>query len=113
VAAKVSTLLALVIRAKVLANSVVNVIMAPSLASGLDTKYKIKIDNVGRRDERIVLIALATETKDDSLYFQSPLSSSGFCLDEPSILCCRGVGLPLFDAQSCCETKVSTYLPST
>jgi len=84
VAANVSTLLALVMSASVVENSVVNVMIAHSLTSGFVTKYKMKIEIVGRRDPRMVLIALATETKDSSLYSHSPFSLSpeiGFYLE--------------------------------
>jgi hypothetical protein len=85
VAATVSTLFALVKIANVAANNAVNVVITPSLASGLVTKYRIKMDMISRRDPRIVLITLAMETKNSSSYSHSPFSLSlelGFCIDQ-------------------------------
>jgi hypothetical protein len=62
--------------ANVTANRVVNAMIAPSLARGFDTKYRMKMEKAGRRDERTVLMALATAAKVSSLYSHSPASLS-------------------------------------
>ena len=60
VAAKISTLLAFATMARIKEKRLVNVITTASRANGALTKYKTRIDVVGRRDDRKVLMMLAT-----------------------------------------------------